>query len=217
MKSKDKFARRIWMTVVGVCVAGVSVGLFSLSGLGMDPFQILAHGIWRNTPVSFGTCYAVICAIMLVGIFFLNRGKIGLGTIINLFLVGYIADWSENFFGGIITGRDIVTRLLMLFAALAVMCLASAFYFSADLGVSTYDAVALTAAERTPVPFKVCRIVSDLFCVIVGGILCFVSDGSLASDGALFSTAGIGTIITAFFMGPAIAFFREKITDPLLR
>ena len=28
-------------------------------------------------------------------------------------------------------------------------------------------------------------------------------------------TAGIGTIITAFFMGPFIAFFNRKIAEPL--
>ena len=39
------------MTVTGVSVAGLSVGIFSYSDLGMDPFQVFAHGVWKMTPV----------------------------------------------------------------------------------------------------------------------------------------------------------------------
>ena len=34
-------AKRILMTVVGVTVCGFSVGMFSFSNFGMDPFQVL--------------------------------------------------------------------------------------------------------------------------------------------------------------------------------
>jgi len=207
--------RRIWMTVFGVLVMGMSVGLFSLSGLGMDPFQILAHGIWRHTFLSFGSCYTIICIVMLVIVLVLDRSKIGLGTLINLFLVGYVADFSESLFASLIPSRSLGVRLVLLLAALLIMCFSSAFYFTADLGVSVYDALSLTASERTPIPFQACRITSDLLCVIIGGLLCYLSDHDLTASGALLSTAGIGTIITAFFMGPFIAFFRRTITDPL--
>ena len=39
-------------------------------------------------------------------------------------------------------------RLVLLAAAIVIMCLASAFYFTADLGVSTYDAVSLIWSEK---------------------------------------------------------------------
>jgi len=203
------------MSAVGVIVMGLSVGLFSLSALGMDPFQILAHGIWRNTSLDFGLCYTIISVILLVLVLIFNRRKIGLGTLINIFLVGYAADFSEAFFGALLPERTIVIRLILLVVAVVIICAATALYFSADMGVSVYDAVALTVSERTPVPFHICRIVSDVICVIVGGILCFLSDGDLTTSGALLQTVGIGTIITAFFMGPLIAFFR-KFTDKLV-
>ncbi len=223
---------RILMTIAGVCIMGVSVGLFSLSALGMDPFQIIAHGIWRmacvilGTPVphgmdhggaiTFGLSYTVLSVIMLILVLIINRRKIGLGTVINIFLVGNIADWSAAFFAGLIENRTFTARLLMLLVALIVLCIASALYFEADLGVSVYDALSLTVAERTPIPFQVCRITSDLICVFVGGLLCYLSERDLSTSGALLMTAGIGTIITAFFMGPFIAFFRRTIAAPML-
>ena len=84
----EDMIRRILMCTVGVLIAGISVGLFSISELGMDPFQVLAHGIWRHTPLEFGTCYVIICAVMFLIVLVINRRKIGLGTMINLFLFG---------------------------------------------------------------------------------------------------------------------------------
>ena len=53
----------------------------------------------------------------------------------------------------------------------------------------------------------------DLICVITGCIL-FVAAGNPISS--IPTIAGIGTIITAFFMGPLIEFFNEKFARPFL-
>ena len=45
--------------------------------------------------------------------------------------------------------------------------------------------------------------ISDLICTLVGV--------------ALGARAGIGTVVTALFMGPLIAFFRRTLSDPLVR
>ena len=87
--------RRIIMTVFGVLIAGLSVGMFNFSAFGMDPFQVLAHGIWMQFSIGFGTFYTIINLIMLVFIFFIDRHKIGLGTVINIFLLGYVVEFSS--------------------------------------------------------------------------------------------------------------------------
>lgn len=81
------------------------------------------------------------------------------------------------------------------------MCFSSALYFTADMGVSTYDAVSLIISEKRKWKFQFCRISSDLFCTVVGFIF-----------GA---TVGIGTVVTAFFMGPLIAFFNRTVAEPM--
>lgn len=71
-----------------------------------------------------------------------------------------------------------------------------------DMGISTYDAVAVTIDERVPGwKFKYIRIATDLVCVVTGGLL-----------GATF---GLGTVITAFFMGPLISFFNHTVAEPM--
>ncbi len=216
-------SRRILMTLFGVLICAFSVGLFSHSHLGVDPFQVFAQSLGARveswTGLDYGTFYMILNLLLLVGIFFWNRRKIGLGTVMNIFLVGYIATASENLMKILFPGTtpipgspDILipslpVRIALLTVGVVVMCFGSAFYFVGDLGVSTYDAVALTLAERTRQRyFKYIRITTDLICVGAGWLI-----------GGKEGIIGVGTIITAFFMGPLISFFRRTAAEPFLR
>lgn len=198
MKEKN---RRIIMTIFGVLVSGFSVGMFNFSAFGMDPFQVFAHGVWNHVPIGFGTFYAILNIIMLIFIFLIDRHKIGLGTLINIFLLGYVVEFSSWLFETRIPNPTISIRILFLIVGIIILCFGSSLYFVGDLGVSAYDAVALILSEKKNARFLYCRIGSDLICTIIGFVL-----------GA---TVGVGTIVTAFFMGPMIAFFNNKISIPL--
>ena len=200
----SEMKKRILMTVLGVLICGFSVGMFKFSAFGLDPFQVFAHGIARHVPFGFGTLYVIINAIMLVAIFFLDKTKIGLGTLINLFLLGYVAEYSEMLFLYLLPGADFWVRLVLLLVAIVVICLGSAFYFTGNLGVSTYDAIALIMAQKKIAKFQYCRIGTDLICTISGFLL----------GAELVKELGVATVITAFFMGPVIAFFNHKIAMP---
>lgn len=94
----SEFTKRVLMTIVGVTVGGFSVGMFSFSAFGTDPFQVLAHGIWYQTNLDFGTLYMIVNLIMLVAVFFVDKRKIGIGTAINIFLLGYVVSFSTKLF-----------------------------------------------------------------------------------------------------------------------
>jgi len=87
-------------------------------------------------------------------------------------------------------------------------------YMTADMGVSTYDAVAITMADKWKLSqFKYLRIGTDFACVTLG-ILCFIVGGGKWSE--LGIVAGVGTMLTAFCMGPMINFFNIKVSRPFL-
>ncbi len=204
---REDMKRRIPMTLFGVLVCAFSVGLFSHSGMGVDPFQVLAQSMGRHAQrlwgLDYGTFYMILNLLMLVGVFFMSRSKIGLGTVMNIFLVGYIASFSEGWMARLFPDPGLPVRIALLCVAVVVMCFGSAFYFTGDLGVSTYDAVALTISEKTDKRyFKYIRIATDLLCVGIGCLL-----GGTDKVGA-------GTIITALFMGPLISFFRRTCAEP---
>lgn len=206
--------RRILMSLFGVIICGISVGMFKFAALGVDPFQSLMSGLDAVIPIRFGTLYVIVNAVLLVFALVFDRHKIGLATFINLFLLGYIVEFSQNTCQKLIPGTSLGLRLLILLIAIVILCLASSLYFTADLGVSTYDAVALVWSQRqSRIPFAACRIICDCICVACGTLLLLLSGQGAAG---ILGSVGIGTIITAFFMGPLITFFNTHVAQPLL-
>ncbi len=191
---------RIIMAVLGVIIGGVSVGFFKAAQFGIDPFQCFMAGMDSQFDIGFGNLYAIVNVVMLVFMFLFSKKYIGVATVINVFLLGYVVEVSEHTIYAVFGEVGVATRVVYLLIGVIVLCFATAVYFSADMGVSTYDAISLILSDRGVAKFKYCRIGTDTICVIIG---------------LVFGVSiGIGTVITAFFMGPLISIFRNKFTDP---
>ena len=171
-------------------------------------------GLDKLIPIHFGTLYVLTNAVLLLFAFFTDRHYINLGTFINLFLLGYVVEFSHNLLLRFFSEPALPLRLLSMLIAIFMLCISSSFYFTADLGVSTYDAIALVLANKWHVaPFKYCRIATDLACVLLGCTLYLLAGGKFSM---LPTIAGFGTIITAFFMGPLIDYFNIHLAKPFL-
>ena len=207
--------KRILMAFFCLMVCAFSVGLFRMARFGVDPFQSLMSGLNCVVPLDFGTMYVIASAILFLFMLIADRHYIGFVTFINMFLVGYIVDFSHTSLQKIFGNPSLPGRVIFLIAGIVLMCFGSAFYFEADMGVSVYDAISLIIANTWKIgQFKYVRIISDLICVISGCALFFLSGGKFSGIGSI---AGIGTVITAFFMGPLIDFFEVHITRPMLQ
>ena len=206
--------KRILMSLFGVLICAVSVGIFKIAALGVDPFQSLMSGLDALIPIDFGTLYVIVNVILLSFSLIVDRHNIGIATFINLFLLGYITDFTYNYLQTVIIDPSLIVRVLCLTVGVVVICIGSALYMTADLGVSTYDAVAIVLSGKWKLgKFKYCRIATDLVCVIAGCAIFLIAGGQWKM---IPTIAGVGTIITAFFMGPLIEFFNAKIARPLL-
>lgn len=194
--------RRLLMTIFGVACSGISVGFFKQANFGIDPFQTLCTGLHNVIPIDYGTLYVIINAVMLGLVFVLDRHYISLGTFVNLFLIGYVVDFSNNLIYAVMGDPSMALRIVYIIIAMLILCISSAMYFTADMGVSTYDAIALYLASKKIAPFRLIRICTDLICVGVGF--------------AFGCMPGVGTILTALCMGPLVSFFNEKLAKPLL-
>lgn len=210
----DMLKRRIFMSLCGVIICAISVGFFKHAALGVDPFQSLMAGLDALIPIEFGTLYVIVNAILLVFTLVFDRKNIGIATAINLFLLGYITQFTMELLAVILPDPTLLTRILCLSGAIVVICFGSALYMTADLGVSAYDAVAIILAYKWKVgKFQYCRIGADLVCVIAGCAIFLMAGGTWAQ---IPTIAGVGTIITAFFMGPLIELFNVKFARPFL-
>ncbi len=203
-----KLGRRVVLATLGILLTGISIGFFKRARFGVDPYQCFANGLANVIPIRFGTLYMLVNLVQLVVVFFLDRRYIGISTFLNLFLLGYVVEGSEAAVAAIFGEPTLALRIVFLAIGVLITCLSAAMYYTANLGVSTYDAIPLYIADCKPrllgktLPFRAVRVMADLICTGVGV--------------ALGAQAGVGTVITALFMGPLITFFRLHVTDPWL-
>ncbi len=193
---------RIIMAIMGIILCALGIAFCKCALFGTDPFQCLMAGLDNLIPLSFGTLHIIVNALLLIAMLVVGRQYIGIATFINIFVLGYLVEFFMFVLHAMFGDVTLLLQIIYLAMGVVVLCLALSLYFTANLGVSGYDFIALLLEEKGVAKFKYCRIATDLVCV-VGGFF-------------LDAVIGIGTLITAFFMGPIISFFREKISEPML-
>lgn len=193
--------RRIIMSVVGMSFLGVCVALLTKANLGVDPFTCFCTGIGNLFHSTYTIFFIIVTGIFLVAVFFLDKHYIGIATVLNLLLVSTVAKGFSYVIQGI-TPQTWWQQAIILLIALVLLCIASSMYICADLGVSSYDAMSLILSNRTHWQYRWCRIGTDLICIGVG----WLCGGKV----------GVGTVFTAFFMGPFTQWCNKHIAIPLL-
>lgn len=206
--------KRVLMSAMGVVISAVCVGAFKLAAMGVDPFQSLMSGLDALAPIPFGTLYVIVNAVLLLFALAFDRHYIGIATFINLFLLGYVVEFSYATLQAIFPDPNMLTRMISFVFGFVFLCLGSSLYITADLGVSTYDAIALIMSGKWKMgKFKYIRICTDLVCIVIGIALYLMSGGA---PGGIATFVGAGTVLTAFFMGPLIDVFSRTIAIPML-
>lgn len=200
---KGKIAKRIIMMLIGNVILGMGAGMLRAANFGVDPYQCFVLGIDNVLKLGYGTTFVIVNAVFLVLMLLLARKMLNLGTLVNMFFLGYIIDFSYSFLMNITPEPNMVIRIIYFVISILLITFSSAVIYTADMGVSTYDWIALKTAEvQKKVSFKWCRVGTDLVCVIVGFIFSIIP--------------GIGTIVTAFLLGPLVSFFRTHFSEPFL-
>ena len=192
--------------LLAVTVMGLGVSLFLLAAMGCDPYSTLNQGVASKLGLSFGTWQAAFNVLLLLVILFLDRSMLGLGTLGNMFVIGFSADFFGNIWNSAFPGAaeaGILPRLLLTLLGVSLMLLGCSFYVTSNLGMSPYDCLSFIVPNRTKLSFRLWRIICDVTCVAVG-FLC----------GA---PVGVGTLIMAFGTGPLLPLCNKYIAAPVLK
>ena len=149
---------RILLMVTGILLIGLCVSFLRIAGFGVDPFSGMNLAISGFIGWSFGNWQLVINIVLLIIVFFTVRHCIGLGTIINMVFVGYIADFICFLVNDV--AQIHITMPLRIIALILGQFMASmgvALYMTADMGVAPYDAVAIIIEKATKgkIPFHI--------------------------------------------------------------
>ena len=207
--------KKILYLIIGNILIGIGIGLCRLAALGVDPFacQNLSLSLMFTEDMgmkimTFGTCQLIMNIFIFVIVILTTRFKhIGVGTIINMVGCGYIADIVCFLFGKTGINPNMFGQIVLLAGGVFVLTLGVAMYMLADMGIAPYDTVAYIIMKYTgnKVSFRVGRILTDLFAVLVGVIVC------IACGRSILAVLGVGTVVSVLFNGPLIQCFKEKL------
>lgn len=218
---KDMFAqhnmvKRVVMTVISIIVMGFGIALFNVSGFGVDPFTSMNMNISSTLGIGYGTYQLIVNSVIIVFVVIVaHRGLIGVGTVINMVGVGY----SCEFFSGLIAphiSNSLVVRICLLAAGIIVLCFSCSLFFVSNIGVGPYDSLSFMLSQFTHIHYKWLRVMTDIAVIIIGLVVSGGLTSLLKGDISGVKNIGIGTIITAFMMGPLVNFFSKHITSKIL-
>lgn len=202
---KNLTKRKLLAVILGNLILGIGIALLRFSQMGNDPFCASTMAISGGLGMGLGTYQLLLNVVLFVFQLLWGRSYIGLGTLINLFLLGYIVQFTtwvlDRVFGTALV-LTLPQQLIIMAAALVILTFGLAMYQVAGLGVAPYDFVALGLSDKLPLPYFVIRVGTDAVCVLV--ILVAVGVGFIDWGG---SHLGVGTVITAFFLGPLVEYF----------
>lgn len=197
---KPHMTRRVLVLFVSVFMMGVGVAILDQLGFGTDPCSVLNLAMSRRLGWSFGNYQLVFNALLLALTLFLREGRrIGLGTIANMVVVGYAADFATWIINMVhpLTEETLMVKLIVFVPTILMFMVAAAFYMVVELGVTPYDALPQIISSRTKkLSFTVIRVLWDVTAAALGFLL--------------GGTVGMVTVIMGFFLGPIIAATARK-------
>lgn len=177
---------RIVQLLAGLLLYGAGCALMVHAGIGLDPWTVFAQGLSVQTGIGIGWVTNIVGFFVLL-LWIPLRQRPGTGTLANILLVGTSMQLTLEFLPDI-SGFGL--QLLLFLAGIAVVAVASGLYIGARFGPGPRDGLMTGLNSRLGWPIWMARLIVEL--------------SVLAAGWALGGTVGLGTILFAVLIGPAV-------------
>jgi uncharacterized membrane protein YczE len=180
-----QFYIRLLRLLWGLFLYALGIVVTMNAQIGYAPWDVFHVGFEKLIGISIGT--ASIITGIIIGIIALLLGeKLGLGTILNMILIGVFLDILMGIHI-IPVASNFLIGIIMMIVGLFIIAFASYYYIGSAFGAGPRDSLMVALTRKTGLSVGICRGTIELFAVFVGWRL----------GGML----GIGTILSALFIG----------------
>ncbi len=207
------FWKTLFTTFFAIVFMGVALSFLIQVGWGSDPYTFMNLNISSCLGWTLGNWQFLCNAVLLLNLVFFAWELVGFGTIFNMVLIGYTADfsnwiWKKTGVEAFIQSGDFLTHLFVFIPAILLFVFFAAVYMNQNMGLSPYDGPPkIIAPHIKKLPFAITRIIYDLLFVLIGFIASFFCEDGMQGS-------AVGSIVTALLLGPAIsavgAFLKRK-------
>ncbi|MCT9820272.1 hypothetical protein N3K63_08240 [Microbacterium sp. W1N] len=177
---------RVVQLLVGLVVFGAGCGLMIQAGLGLDPWTVLAEGVSLHTGIGIGWVANILGFLVLL-LWIPLRQRPGLGTVMNILLVGTSIQVTISVIPPV---SGFLLQLATLLAGIAVVAVASGLYIGANFGPGPRDGLMTGIHNRFGTPLWAARLAVEATVLLIGWLL--------------GGTVGLGTVLFAALIGPAV-------------
>lgn len=180
-----KFTKRFIRLIFGLFLYALGIVMTINANIGYAPWDVFHVGLANSIGLSIGLA-SILTGVVIVLISWLLGEKLGLGTILNMLLIGVFLDMIMAL--KVIPKLDhVVLGIFMMIGGLFVIALASYFYIGAAFGAGPRDSLMVALTRKTGLSVGICRGSIELMAVIIGWQL----GGKL----------GLGTVLSALAIG----------------
>ena len=198
------FWKKLAFMLPAVMMMGVMLSILIEIGWGTDPASFMNLNIAHALGLSLGNTQVIVYSLMLVLTVIFGVHMIGFGTLANMLLIGYIADfcrwvWRNIGFAAFILQSEFPVRALLFAGTIIVFVIVAAIYINARMGTAPYDALPVIISNALPnVPPFLIRIAFDFSAVGIGLL------ASLCSQDGIQGSV-IGSVCMSLVLGPVIS------------
>ena len=173
--------------VFGLLLFGLGEAILIAAGIGVSPWTVLALGISNVTTLSIGASTFLISVMVLF--FWIPLKQIpGIGTILNVIIIAIVLEYIIPYLPNPKTNFYIIIQALI---GVLITGIGSAIYLISNLGPGPRDGLMTGLQQLTNQTIFMIRSCIEITVVMIGWLL--------------GGPVGLGTILFAFLIGPAVA------------
>ena len=177
----------LFFLILGLFLFGLGESLIITASIGMSPWTVLAEGLSLTSGLSIGVLtFLISLAVLLLWIPL--KQKAGIGTILNVFIIAAVIEWSLPYLPH---PETYLMQVLQAILGTLVVGFASGIYLIANLGPGPRDGLMTGCQRVTNLPIAWVRVFLEITVISIGWVL--------------GGTIGVATVIFAFGVGPAVS------------
>lgn len=187
-----KILLRFFRLIFGLLLYAVGIVLTIRANVGYGPWEVFHVGLGKTIGITIGTASILVGLVVIVITIILGE-KIGIGTILNMILIGVFMDLilKMNIFTSIYNSYF---GIVILVIGLFVISVGSFFYIGSGFGAGPRDGLMVALTRKTRLPIGVVRSLIELAATAIGWLL-----GGMVGVGTVVSVLAIGFCIQGTF------------------